>query len=70
MTTKTPSSDVETSVAEMNGLAADITSAVDSGLRSAPGSDRRNLELGDALAGLEHLEAVVRALRTAVENLP
>ena len=70
MTTTTPSSDVETSVAEMNGLAADITRAVDNGLKEAPGSTRRDLELQDALAAIELLESLVRTLRTEVENLP
>lgn len=70
MTTTTPSSDVETSVAEMNALVADITRAVDDGLKEAPGSSQRDASLGDALCNIESLESHLRALRTEVENLP
>ena len=70
MTTTTPSSDVETSVAEMNALADDITKAVDDGLKEAPGSSQRDARLRWALSGIESLETLVRVLRTEVEALP
>jgi hypothetical protein len=70
MTTTTPSSDVETSVAEMNALAADITQAVDDGLKMPPGAYRRDDLFRQALSGIESLETLVRVLRTEVENLP
>lgn len=70
MTTTTPGSDVETSVAEMNNLAASITEAVEYALHAAPGSTSRDNHAIDALANLEALENAVGDLRTAVENLP
>jgi len=70
MTTTTPSSDVETSVAEMNNLTASITEAVEYALHAEPGSTSRDTHAIDALANLEALENAVRDLRAAIEALP
>jgi hypothetical protein len=70
MTTTTPSSDVETSVAEMNDRAQAITEAVEYALHAEPGSTSRDNFAIDALANLESLENVLDDLRAAVEALP
>jgi hypothetical protein len=70
MTTTTPSSDVETAVADMNDRALSITEAVSYALHAEPGSTSRDNFAVDALANLEELEGVLRTVRTAVEALP
>lgn len=70
MTTTTPSSDVETSVAEVSNLAASIAEAVEYALHAAPGSTSRDNHAIDALANLELMETAVRDLRARIEALP
>jgi len=70
MTTTTPSSDVETSVAQLTDRAAAISEAVGYALRAEPGSTSRDNFAVDALANIEELENILRELRSGVEALP
>ena len=70
MTTTTPSSDVETSVAEVSNLAASIAEAVEYALHAEPGSTSRDNHAIDALMNLEALEGAINELRCGIEALP
>lgn len=70
MTTKTPSTDLDTGISDLQALASEVGDNADWARREPEGSAKRDKFAAEALAGLEDMENVIRNVRREIEALP